>query len=55
MEEINVLKNKKWQKVELEVVKFDTADIITTSNETIEISYKDPQNEYKYETDKIIY
>lgn len=55
MEEVKVLKNKKWQRAELELVKFDTADIITTSDETVEISYKDSNNEYKYETDKVIY
>lgn len=55
MEEVKVIKNKKWQRAELELVKFDTADIITTSDETIEISYKDSDNEFKYETPKVVY
>lgn len=48
MEEIKV--NKKWQRAELEIVKLDTADIITTSGITIDWEV-DP-DKTNYETKK---
>lgn len=49
MEEIKV--NKRWQRAELEIVKLDTADIITTSNTVLNWDV-DPDKTTPYETQR---